>query len=599
MRFTCIYYNEKERKNLSPFIECLKQRHPEHECRVIEDYDSTTVDDDASPHIFAFDNNTTNNNRDNDTSHSGNVVDIKELNNINDMLLCTTNCGNDSNVTKEIVSTDDIIIVCSLRKKKRLMSQYNIYYLDHGTSFLKDFIHDYLYPKNVNFFFCNPVLHRLAENIIGNKMDPNFISGYINTDIGMCVSDDEKNQYCLSHNLDPTKPLIFYAPTYITRSNLVNKDYDTIKQQLQLLSATQDVNVYTVQHTHGTSFDFCNNIPNIGNNCNIGLIIADIVISDTSSMLFEALSIGKKVIQVLLKTYSGNKNSGNYQVPLIPNIDQPFIGGVCTLPWHLCEIITNMLRESVIFNYAFPSPQSSPSPLCSSPQLLLQSKDSNVVDDSNVVNNIPEQVGIISYGATREDGKNVHEHIIDQIVLFEQYKQDHGYDKVQFKTKNVYLDTAPVITIDEYQSWFAYPKCIKRKQPGEKIVLTFGTFDMFHIGHLNILERASKLGTHLIVGVSSDELNYRKKNRNPIINQTDRMRIVNSLKFVDYTFCEHRVTELKRHYLHMYQADVLVMGDDWQGRMDHYKDICEVVYLPRTTDISTTDLIAKIQNLDI
>jgi choline-phosphate cytidylyltransferase len=105
-----------------------------------------------------------------------------------------------------------------------------------------------------------------------------------------------------------------------------------------------------------------------------------------------------------------------------------------------------------------------------------------------------------------------------------------------------------------------------------RTVITFGTFDVFHVGHLRVIERAAALGDRLVVGVSADELNLRKKGREPVFSQS----------------------ELKREYITRFGADVLVMGDDWAGRFDEFKDICEVVYLPRTPAISTTALIEKI-----
>lgn len=130
-----------------------------------------------------------------------------------------------------------------------------------------------------------------------------------------------------------------------------------------------------------------------------------------------------------------------------------------------------------------------------------------------------------------------------------------------------------------------------------KRVLTFGTFDVFHIGHVNILTRARLLGDQLFVGVSSDALNISKKGRPPIYTQDARMTILSSLDCVDYVFVEDSL-ELKRQYLEDFQADVLVMGDDWAGKFDEFKDICEVTYLPRTKDISTTELIHMIKSRD-
>lgn len=121
-------------------------------------------------------------------------------------------------------------------------------------------------------------------------------------------------------------------------------------------------------------------------------------------------------------------------------------------------------------------------------------------------------------------------------------------------------------------------------------VITFGTFDIFHVGHLNILKRAAEYGSHLIVGVSTDKLNFSKKNRYPICPQQSRSLIVGELKCVNEVFYEESL-ELKREYIIKHNADVLVMGDDWTGKFDEFKDICEVVYLPRTPSISTTELI--------
>lgn len=129
-------------------------------------------------------------------------------------------------------------------------------------------------------------------------------------------------------------------------------------------------------------------------------------------------------------------------------------------------------------------------------------------------------------------------------------------------------------------------------------VITFGTFDVFHIGHVNILERAKELGDHLIVGVSTDELNFFKKQRYPIYNENSRAQIVNAIHCVDEVFFEESL-ELKRQYILEHKADILVMGDDWEGKFDEFSDICKVVYLPRTADISTTEIIKTVrENID-
>lgn len=124
--------------------------------------------------------------------------------------------------------------------------------------------------------------------------------------------------------------------------------------------------------------------------------------------------------------------------------------------------------------------------------------------------------------------------------------------------------------------------------------LTFGTFDVFHYGHLRILERSKELCDHLTVGVSSDELNASKKGRPPYYSLTERLAIIGALKMVDKVFVEESL-ELKGDYIREYGADVLIMGDDWAGRFDQFKELCEVVYLSRTPGISTTALIEQIR----
>lgn len=126
-----------------------------------------------------------------------------------------------------------------------------------------------------------------------------------------------------------------------------------------------------------------------------------------------------------------------------------------------------------------------------------------------------------------------------------------------------------------------------------KKIITFGTFDLFHIGHLRILERSRALGDSLIVGVSTDALNYSKKQAYPAFSEEERLEIVKAIRFVDEAFYEESL-ELKREYILRYRADVLVMGDDWKGRFDEFSDVCEVVYLPRTPNISTTQVKTEI-----
>lgn len=128
-----------------------------------------------------------------------------------------------------------------------------------------------------------------------------------------------------------------------------------------------------------------------------------------------------------------------------------------------------------------------------------------------------------------------------------------------------------------------------------KTVITFGTFDLFHVGHLNILDRASKLGDRLVVGVSSDKLNLEKKHVLPVYSEQERIRIISALRSVSEVFLEESLEE-KAYYIRKHQADILVMGDDWEGKFDEFSSLCSVVYFPRTPIISTTATVQSIRD---
>ena len=123
-------------------------------------------------------------------------------------------------------------------------------------------------------------------------------------------------------------------------------------------------------------------------------------------------------------------------------------------------------------------------------------------------------------------------------------------------------------------------------------VITYGTFDLFHIGHLRLLQRAKELagpdGT-LTVAVSSDRFNWVEKNKKCAIPDWQRAEIVGALKYVDKVIFEDS-WEQKQQDIIENKIDIFVMGDDWKGKFDFLKDLCDVVYLPRTPDISSTEL---------
>jgi glycerol-3-phosphate cytidylyltransferase len=126
-----------------------------------------------------------------------------------------------------------------------------------------------------------------------------------------------------------------------------------------------------------------------------------------------------------------------------------------------------------------------------------------------------------------------------------------------------------------------------------RTVLTYGTFDLFHIGHLNLLKRARELGDKLIVAVSTDEFNA-TKGKTTLMPFEHRVELVRSVRFVDEVIAEsnweQKISDVKNH-----KVDVFVMGSDWQGKFDFLKPYCEVVYLPRTDNVSSTDLKKAIQ----
>lgn len=121
-----------------------------------------------------------------------------------------------------------------------------------------------------------------------------------------------------------------------------------------------------------------------------------------------------------------------------------------------------------------------------------------------------------------------------------------------------------------------------------KTVLTYGTFDLFHVGHLNILKRLSDLGDRLIVGVSTDEFNA-VKGKKPVVPFEQRIEIVRAIRYVDLAIPEEN-WEQKRQDIDKYDVDVFGIGEDWRGKFDDLEDKVEVVYLPRTSGISTTEM---------
>ena len=122
-----------------------------------------------------------------------------------------------------------------------------------------------------------------------------------------------------------------------------------------------------------------------------------------------------------------------------------------------------------------------------------------------------------------------------------------------------------------------------------KKVITYGTFDLLHYGHVNLLQRAKSLGDYLIVGLSTDEFNWNMKHKKCYFGYNERRRLLEAIRYVDLVIpeesWEQTISDVKE-----YKIDTFVIGDDWKGKFDFLKDYCEVVYLPRTPEISTTQI---------
>ena len=123
-----------------------------------------------------------------------------------------------------------------------------------------------------------------------------------------------------------------------------------------------------------------------------------------------------------------------------------------------------------------------------------------------------------------------------------------------------------------------------------KKVITYGTFDLLHYGHINLLRRAKSLGDYLIVGLSTDEFNNKEKNKECYFDYENRKLLLDAVRYVDCVIPENN-WEQKISDIQKYNIDVVVIGDDWKGKFDYLKEIgVEVVYLPRTKEISTTKI---------
>ena len=126
-----------------------------------------------------------------------------------------------------------------------------------------------------------------------------------------------------------------------------------------------------------------------------------------------------------------------------------------------------------------------------------------------------------------------------------------------------------------------------------KKILTYGTFDLLHRGHINLLKRAKEMGDYLVVGLSTDGFNALKRKK-AFYSYEERKLVLEAVRYVDLVIPEH-TWEQKESDVAGHGIDVFVMGDDWNGKFDHLKELCEVAYLPRTDGVSTTQIKAQLR----
>jgi len=122
-----------------------------------------------------------------------------------------------------------------------------------------------------------------------------------------------------------------------------------------------------------------------------------------------------------------------------------------------------------------------------------------------------------------------------------------------------------------------------------KRIITYGTFDLLHYGHINLLRRAKMLGDYLILALSEDDFNASQKNKKTYFSYAERKQHLEAIRYVDLVIPEKSWTQ-KIHDVHLYQIDIFCMGDDWVGKFDFLEQYCEVHYLPRTAEISTSQI---------
>ena len=125
-----------------------------------------------------------------------------------------------------------------------------------------------------------------------------------------------------------------------------------------------------------------------------------------------------------------------------------------------------------------------------------------------------------------------------------------------------------------------------------KRIITYGTFDLLHYGHINLLRRAKALGDYLVVGLSTDEFNWNSKHKKCYFSYEKRKQLLEAIRYVDLVIPEEN-WEQKKSDVELYKIDTFVIGDDWKGKFDYLNEYCKVVYLDRTQGVSSSEIRAE------
>lgn len=429
-----------------------------------------------------------------------------------------------------------------------------VFFIDHGLGFIKDFF---------VFTICN------QANFCSNKgLRAVFLSSNrFLADLSRSIMH-QFNVFKIEHppilihagysksesmTLPSTNPFpsngalnVLYAPTWMT-DGPIHDYFNSVLTSLRPLVLSKKINVVISHHSDGKRSHEIFPMKTLSSSIETSSVLqyADIVISDISSVLFESVCIGIPVIQVVQPKYSGiDMLKRDCYFPK----DKPFLP---IIPWCFIPCVLGVLCNTT-------SVGSTVEHLLLDPSILelQRPKWKRVADYLDIRNRIPDVLANVRSFAELEENRTV-------------YSKKHLIDVVRERISVL----APHVRL---------------KSRFDKVVVTFGTFDLFHDGHKRLLERARSFGNFLAVGVSTDDMNE-KKGKRAAWDFKKRMEAVREFRCVNLVFPEEHM-DLKRHYLLSLETDILVMGSDWSGRFDNLKDIVKVVYLARTPGISSTEL---------